>query len=130
MEFIEGAVEGASKDKRKREEVIEFYGDYENNILLIQDMLVNKTYKTSPYRFFERNDKGKIRELSDLPFFPDRIIHWVVVKALEDMMMNTFISSIYAALPNRGPELALDRLNRDIRRHQFKYCLKIDIKQW
>ncbi len=39
---------------------------------LLQDMLVNKTYKTSKYHVFKIKDKGKEREIYKLPYFPDR----------------------------------------------------------
>lgn len=46
---------------------------------ILQDMLINKTYKTSEYETFMKNDTGKVRKIYKLPYFPDRICQWAIL---------------------------------------------------
>lgn len=45
--------------------------DYYLNLL--QEMLRNHTYKTSPYEIFYKQEGNKNRKIYKLPYFPDRI---------------------------------------------------------
>lgn len=40
---------------------------------LLHNMLKYKTFHTSEYEVFIKNDSGKEREISKLPYFPDRV---------------------------------------------------------
>lgn len=93
-------------------------------------MLINGEYHTSPYRMFEIREKGKSRLVADLPFFPDRIIHWALMNVLHDTIMNNLIPQTYAALPGRGAHQALTVLKKYLKNDDAKYFLKIDIKKY
>ena len=49
---------------------------------------------------------------------------------IEPVFMNTFISTTYASLPNRGGHKALHKLEYDLRNNDLTYCLKMDIKKF
>lgn len=101
---------------------------YINNI---QKMLVDKTYKTSPYKVFKKYDKTKEREIYVLPYYPDRIIQWAVVQVLEPIWLSTLISGTYSSLKGRGIHKALHRLKHDLRDEKgTQYCLKLDVKKF
>lgn len=93
-------------------------------------MLVEKTYHTSPYRMFHIHEKGKTREVADLPFFPDRIIHWALILVIHDMLMSNLIPQTYAALPGRGAHQALRHLTRALNDPRAKYYLKLDFNKY
>jgi hypothetical protein len=42
-------------------------------------MLKEKTFHTSTYEVFRRVEGPKEREISKLPFFPDRIVQWAIL---------------------------------------------------
>lgn len=104
---------------------IDFY------LLQIQDMLINKTYDTSEYIVSTIQDRGKEREISKLPYYPDRIVQWALMLQIEDMFLKHFIYDTYAALPNKGTHKALYRTLHFMKdREGTKYCFKFDIKKF
>src|SRR5690625_218912 len=89
----------AKRGKSNRKEIKQFEKKYINNLYKIQEMLINKTYESSEYEIITIMDKGKEREIANLPYFPDRVIHWAVMLHIEETFLKHFISSTYAALP-------------------------------
>ena len=77
----------------------------------IQTMLKNKTYKTSKYHIFIKNDKGKEREIYKLPYYPDRIIHWAILLQIEQIFMSTFTRDTHASIKGRGIHSAFRQLD-------------------
>lgn len=126
-ENIEEAVRLALSGRTRWKGVAKFLKDREENTEKITEMLRNGTYRSSEYRTFERKENGKVRHISALPFYPDRIVHWAVVLATRDVFMRTFISQTYASIPGRGTHQALTVLRGYLRDPQAKYCLKLDV---
>ena len=54
-------------------------------------MLSDNTYKTSEYKIKQKNDKGKLRDIYVLPYFPDRIIHHAIMQVLEPIWKTLLI---------------------------------------
>ncbi len=73
----------ASKGKRKKREVRLYQANLEKNIAALHEMLVNKTYRTSPYHVFKIYEP-KERDISKLPY-RDRIVHHAIMNYLEDV---------------------------------------------
>ncbi len=97
----------------------------------IQKMLLDHSYTTSKYHIFDINDRGKQREICDLPYYPDRIIHWAIMQVLEPVFMEHLIPQTYAALPGRGTHKALAKLRQYLDdKENVTYCLKLDIKKF
>lgn len=65
----------ARKRKTKNPEVQKVDGDVLGYCTQIREMLVRGTFTTSKYHIFNIVDRGKEREICDLPYFPDRIVH-------------------------------------------------------
>ena len=93
-------------------------------------MLIGRTFISSEYRMFNVREGGKMREIADLPFFPDRIVHWALMQVLETMFLRNLIPQSYAAMPGRGTHQALRTLKRYLRRPDAKYALKMDIRKF
>ena len=72
----------------------------------LQHILLEEAYHTSEYRHFQIHEKGKTRDVVDLPYFPDRLIHRLVIDGMHDMLMGNLIPQTYAALPGRGAHQA------------------------
>lgn len=131
MDNLKLAHQNARKDKIAYEEVQMVDSDPEFYLKQIQDMLINKTYKVSPYSHQTIIDKGKERELMKLPYFPDRIIQWAIMLQLEPIFTKVFTSFTCASLKNRGIHKAstlLTKYMKDVEGTQ--YTLKLDVRKF
>lgn len=99
---------------------------------VLQDMLINKTYKTSEYETFMKNDTGKVRKIYKLPYFPDRICQWAILQVIEPILLKNFIADTYSAIPGRGIHKALERIDKAVQNDVVgtQYCLKLDAKKY
>lgn len=97
----------------------------------LQQMLIDKTYETSEYLVFEKKEGNKIRVLSKLPYIPDRMCHWGLLRVIGPTLQRTLVDTTFSALAGRGPHLAWIMLQDALyHKKETKYCLKFDIKQY
>jgi len=102
----------------------------EGNLLMLQDMLESKTYKTSPYDIFKVFEP-KEREVYRLPYFPDRIAHHAIMNVLEPILVRSFTVDTYSCIKQRGIHALLHKLKTDLQDTEgTRYCLKFDIKKF
>lgn len=121
----------ARKGKLKQKEIKIFDINYENNLLELQEILINKEYKTSKYHIFKLFEKGKERVIYKLPYFPDRIVHHAIMNYLEPIFINTFTSNTYSCIKKRGIYKAFKNLKISLKDEiNTQYCLKLDIKKF
>jgi len=131
LENLRNAHKNARKGKLFYKEVRMVDSNSDYYLKQVQKMLVDKTYQTSKYEVFTKAEKGKIREIYKLPYFPDRIVHWAIMLQIEDIFMKYFIRDTFAALPNRGIHDSLNRLQGFLKdESKTQYCLKLDIKKF
>ncbi|MFZ4569721.1 MAG: reverse transcriptase domain-containing protein [Bacteroidales bacterium] len=120
----------ARKGKLKQPGVISHDKNRDKNILILHDMLVNKTYKTSEYTTFPIYEP-KERIIFRLPYFPDRITHHAVMNVLEPLFVSTFTADTYSCIKGRGIHAAVYAVRKallDIPGTQ--YCLKLDVRKF
>lgn len=124
----------AKKDKSYYNEVQMVDRNKDYYLKQIQDMLKNKTYSltSDDYTMFKKNDKGKVREIYKLDYFPHRIIQWALMLQIQDILFDTFVDNTFSSIPERGIHLCLQRLDRDLKNYpnETKYCLKMDVKKF
>lgn len=120
----------AQRGKKHRPDVIAFNEHFDENIKKLQRMLINEEYTTSEYYIFKIVENGKVREVADLPFYPDRIVHWALMNVLNRVMVKSLIHTTYAALPRRGMHKAHKDLVKALKDDDAKYFLKIDIEKY
>jgi retron-type reverse transcriptase len=102
----------------------------EENIRALRDMLMNKTYQTSPYTVFKIYEP-KEREVYRLPYFPDRILHHAIMNILEPVFVSMFTADTYSCIKGKGIHGAFRAVKealKDVDGTQF--CLKLDIKKF
>lgn len=107
--------------------------DRRKNFNQVKDMLMTGTFHTSPYKTFTiRADQGKIRDISKLPYFPDRIVHHAIVNVIEKKRVRSFIRDTFCCIKGRGLMDGTNRLQIALKRHpeETKYCLKLDLKKF
>lgn len=130
LKNLQEADKKAQKGKSNQYGVILHNRNKEANLLVLQDMLLSKTYRTSKYDIFKVYEP-KEREVYRLPYFPDRIAHHAIMNVLEPILMSTFTADTYSCIKNRGIHNLLYKLRRDLNdQNGTKYCLKLDIKKF
>ncbi len=124
-------------DKKARRGKLKQYGvkihdkNRDENILLLHQQLSEKKYNTSEYKTFTIKDP-KVREISCLPYFPDRIVHHALMNYLEGLFVPVFTSDTYSCIKGKGIHAASrnlkSKLSNDV--PGTKYCLKLDITKF
>lgn len=124
------ADELASKGKSKQLSVLRHTAKRDINLLAIQNMLLDKTFKTSPYTVFKVFEP-KERDVYRLPYFPDRVVHHAIMSILEPIFVKTFTTDTYSCIKGMGIHKASRRLSKALSDElETRYCLKIDIKKF
>lgn len=130
MKNLRLAHKNAKRGKGWYQEVKMVNENPEYYLKLIQDMLINHTYRTSRYEIFYKTDGNKTRKIYKLPYFPDRICQWAILQIIEPCLINHFTADTYSAIPNMGIHKGLAKLQKVMRNDvtNCKYCLKLDVK--
>lgn len=127
---LQQADEKAQNGKRNQYGVTVHNLNKEGNLLILQDRLVSKTYRTSEYDVFNISEP-KERIVYRLPYFPDRITHHAIMNVLEPIFVQTFTADTYSCIKKRGIHALLRRLRTDLKDTLgTRYCLKFDIKKF
>jgi RNA-directed DNA polymerase len=98
--------------------------------LVLQDLLISKSYKTSAYDIFTIHEP-KERIVYRLPYFPDRITHHAIMNVIEPIFVSTFTADTYSCIKTRGIHALMNSLKNDLKDTEgTTYCLKFDIKKF
>ena len=123
-------------DKNARKGKLKSYGvrlhdmNRENNILKLHEQLKNKTYKTSEYNIFKIYEP-KERDIYQLPYYPDRIVHHAVMNILEPIWVSMFTADTFSCIKGRGIHGCWKKVKEALKDEEnTKYCLKVDIKKY
>lgn len=86
----------ARLNKCKRYGIDKFDKHYHSNLVKLQKMFTEGTYKTSEYDIFTIiADRGnKEREIYRLPYFPDRIAHHAIMNVIEPILIKRFTQEL------------------------------------
>lgn len=103
----------------------------EANIAKLHGMLVDKTFKTSPYTTFTVYEP-KERLIFRLPYYPDRIVHHAIMNVIEPVLVGMFTADTYACIKGRGVHKAAKKIKKVLVKHEAstRYCLKIDVRKF
>lgn len=131
VENLKLADEKARKGKSKQYGVKKHLENAEENIMKLNTSLVNKEFTTSQYNVFKIFE-GKEREIYQLPYYPDRIVHHSIMNVLEPIFVSVFTADTYSCIKGRGVHSASYKLRKTLRHDEAnaKYCLKIDIQKF
>ena len=131
FENLELADHFASKGKLHKRDVQQHLANKEANLLAIRTMLLDKSFKNSPYSVFKVYEP-KERDISNLPYYPDRIIHHAIMLVLEPYFNKWFTNDSYSCIKGKGIHAASRAVKRSLRSNRIgtEYCLKLDIKKF
>ena len=96
----------------------------------IQRLLTTKEFTTAEYEMFVKKDKGKLREIYKLPYFPDRIVQHAIMQIVEPIWKGSLIADTYQSIKGRGVHKVLPKVVKAIQIDKVKYCLKMDVKKF
>ena len=131
-ENIKLAHMNARKGKTFYKEVQDIDANIDKYVDEIHNMLVEGTYTVSEYKMFIKNDKGKIREIYKLDYYPDRIIHHAILQVLEPIWKPMLIKNTYQSIKGRGVKACKRDVHKCIKEHKDTelWVLKLDIKKF
>lgn len=122
----------ARRNKRFKPDVLRFSANLEENLCGIQQSLLDKSYRTSPYYAFYVYEPKK-RQVAALPF-RDRVVHHGLCNIIEPIWEARFIHDNYACRADKGTHAGADRVTKFLQRAQHiwpeVYVLKFDIRSY
>lgn len=131
LDNIKLAYENAKRNKKHYKQIQDFEKEnIDKKLLELQELLINQQYKTSEYKTFQIKERGKLRTIYSLPFYPDRIVHHAIVQILAPIWIKSFIRDTYASIPNRGIHDAVKRIQKVKHNWKNHYVLKCDISKF
>jgi RNA-directed DNA polymerase len=121
------------RGKRKKEDVMNFERNLEENIFDLHLELFQKTYGHSAYETFNIWDP-KYRTISKA-CVKDRVVHHMLFNYLYEVFDKTFIFHAYSSRVGKGTHIGVKNLHRKMRKasYNFKkpcYALKCDIRKF
>lgn len=120
----------ARKGKTNYTEVQAVDRDPDKYAFELQQMLLDKTFKCSAYEIFEKIDKGKVRVIQKLPYFPDRIVQHALLQVLEPIWKKTLIANTHQAIKGRGVHTCLHAVKHAVHTEKQQYCLQMDVAKF
>lgn len=130
FENLRLADQKARKGKQNTYGVQLFDQNPEGNFMLLQELLLNKGYKTSEYDIFTVFEP-KERKVYRLPYFPDRITHHAIMNVLEPIFVANFTADTYSYIKGKGIHAAAKAVKKSLKDIPgTTYCLKLDIKKF
>lgn len=121
------------RGKRKKEDVMNFERNLEENIFKLHHELKEKIYSHSSYEIFNIWDP-KYRTISKA-CVKDRVVHHMLFNYLYELFDKTFIFHAYSSRVGKGTHIGVKNLHRKMRKasRNFKkpcYALKCDIRKF
>lgn len=98
----------ARKNKRFRDEVLEFSANLEDNLHWIQEGLVSQTYV--PGQYHKRIIHDPVDRLIMWQSFVHRVVQWAVYRVINPDFVQGYIEDSYACIKGRGQDAAAQRL--------------------
>ena len=130
IENLQLADEKARKGKSRQPAVMEHDRNRDEHIVMLNELLINKEYKTSEYSIFKIYEP-KEREIYRLPYYPDRIVHHAIMNILEPVFVGMFTTDTYSCIKGKGIHGAGRAVQRALKdKPNTQYCLKLDIKKF
>ena len=114
------------KDKRNTINALDFEVNLLQNLWTLHDELNTHSYKISRSLCFLTHSP-KLREIFAADF-RDRVVHHILVKALEDFYEKKFIDTVYNNRQGKGIHKAVKKAQSYMNRTASGYFLQLDIK--
>ncbi len=132
LENLRLADENARRGKKRSYGVRKHDRNRDDNIFSLHEKLESGIYTTSKYHIFKMiTDKGKEREIYQLPYYPDRIVHHAIMNFMEPIWVSIFTKDTYSCLKGRGIHGVMKKLKKELKEIEgTQFCLKMDIRKF
>ena len=107
LEKLEIAAKQSCKSRKDKAEVAEFLRDKDRKLRDLQESLRTHQYRTSEWRMFEKVENGKVRLVSDLPLYPDRIAQRAILNEIEPHLSRKLEYHSHGSRKEHGTHAAL-----------------------
>lgn len=132
--LIRQAIIKASRRKRRRRSVRRILNNIDHYVDELYTMMVNEEFAPSPYRQFRIKDGAtqKEREISCPKFYPDQVVHWMLILAIQPTLQRGMYEFTCGSIPKRGAHYGKKYIERWFERDKknTKYCAKLDIRKF
>ncbi|MBQ7445896.1 MAG: RNA-directed DNA polymerase [Clostridia bacterium] len=125
IERIKEIIILAAKGKKKRKEVIDTLNDIDNCANQILEMLRSGEFKQRPVKHRTIKERGKKRLLTISPFFPNRILDYIVTETLKPYIRKSMYEYCVGNVDKRGISYGKKVTARNYKK--YKYYIKLDI---
>ena len=126
MDNLRLAFQKASRNKRKYTEVIDYEKNLEENLKILQNELITKTYHTGEYR--QKTIYEPKERIIYILKFKHRVAQWALMNIVEPIIIPMLIKDTYSCIVGRGMHKASERTMEYVAR--CDYCLKMDIRKF
>lgn len=132
LALIKLAIHKAAQGKTRKHYIAKVLANEEKYALRIQKMLLDNEVQLSPNRTIEIYDRSCMKQrLITVPkFFPDQILHWVLMLVIEPILMKGMYRFACGSVPGRGGMEAKKYVERALRDDKVRYVAKLDISKF
>ena len=116
----------AVRGKQDRSEVFRFCNNFDTNIQLLREQLIQKRPDIGNYSFFTVRDP-KSRDICAASF-NERVLHHAIMNVCGDVLDSYAIYDSYACRKGKGAPKALARVQKFARR--YSWYLKLDVRKY
>lgn len=133
-EMIRLAIIQSSDHKRHRHDVQKVIQNMDKYVEKTYSLLVSESFRPSQPKIRERYDSAcqKTRKICVVPYWPDGVMHQLMVMVLKETLQRGMYAWTCAAIPMRGASRAEKYVQRAVKNDPkgTKYVLKMDIRKF
>ena len=133
-DFIRATIIRASRRKRKRRDVRRVLKNLDDYVDRTYEMVKSESFvPTKPHEREVYDDSSqKWRTIKVVPFWPDGVMHWLLVEAMRPVLMRGMYHWSCASVPGRGGKRVSKYIRRILRDDPkgSKYAGELDIKSY
>ena len=132
--FIRRVILEAARGKRKRREVRRVLKHLDEYVDKTYEMVVSESFVPTPpkERMIYDESSLKWRAIKMVPFWPDGVMHWLLVTAMKPVLMRGMHHWSCASIPRRGGNRVQKHIRRTMRDDPdgTKYAAELDVKHY
>lgn len=133
-DMIRLAIIQSSDHKRHRHDVQKVIRNMDKYVEKTYNLLTSESFRPSMPKIRERYDSAcqKTRKICVVPYWPDGVMHQLMVMVLKDVLTRGMYAWTCAAVPKRGASRAEKYIQRAIKNDPkgTKYILKLDVRKF
>lgn len=132
--FIRNAILCAAEDRHSRPDIARVLADLDGYVERTYEMVETGSFVPTPPKEREIYDESsqKYRKIKMVPFWPDGIMHWMLVMTMKPVLTRGMSAWSCASIPGRGG-MRVHKHIRSILRNDpkgTKYAVEMDVAQY